>query len=450
MTGALIIVALLQGIPIAPQAGGTVSGVLKNLQGKPAAGARVSAMTKQEPRQQTAGVALASLAETDEEGRFTIENIPPGQYYIVAGSIDRPTYYPGTQDIDSARTVQITAGARLSGFNFVVIDASRLMSFPGSGSPRFQINLRLQAEPGSRLPVVSPAGTITLEFERTSDRTTASAPATAPSVSLELRPTGTTEYRVRLKNLPEGFDVKSMTYGAADISSGILSLPSTVTVATSASQSLGVFAFVGLGYTIPGDTLTATIGEVPARRSNPGGGVRVTGIGRRSDTHPVFLSGRQGVVFSDGSFEFREVPPGRHTIALIDFPGRALGTTLVVGDQDIDGVFLDEIAALPLDIKSLVVPGPIGNAPQGSKLQPVVLRGVVLDRMTQLPPPSGQVWVSGRNSPSYHLDEAGKFEVQGLLPGTYRIELQVAGYPNMTRELKVGFDDLMLELQIEK
>jgi hypothetical protein len=454
MVAILIITALLQGIPIAPQAAGTVSGVVKDAEGKPAAGVRVSAMTRQDPTQESGAVVLASIAETDQDGRYTIENIPPGQYYIVAGSIDRPTYYPGTQDRAGAKSIQITPGSRISGFDFSVLDTTRLI-FPSLRGAMFvRVDLRVVAESGSRLPVSSPSGPLVFEFERVSDRMTTSVPASAANISLELRTTAaTTEYRVRPRNLPDGFAVKSMTYGGVDLSSGILSLPSP-TMPTNSVQNQFVVAF-SVGTVIssvpqPINALTVTLGEDPqATAPAVAGGVRVTGIGRRSDTHPVLLSGKQGVVFSDGSFEFRGVPPGRHTIALLDSPGRALGITVVVGNSDIHNVTLEEIAALPLDIQSLA-PGPVGDALPGTKVPPVVLRGVVLDRLTQQPPPSGQVWISGRSSPSYHFDAEGRFEVPGLLPGTYKLEVQVAGYPVISREITIGVEDLSLAVQIEK
>jgi hypothetical protein len=134
----------------------------------------------------------------------------------------------------------------------------------------------------------------------------------------------------------------------------------------------------------------------------------------------------------------------------MDFPGRALGTTLIVGTQNIDNVKLDDIAAVPTDIQSPVAPGPVGNATPGSTIRPVVLRGFVLDRTTGRPPASGQAYISGRRGPSYHFDEEGRFEVEGLLPGTYNLEVQVAGYAPITRELKVGVDDIRLDLEIEK
>src|SRR5215510_13478274 len=101
----IAVLVALQGIPLSPQAAGTLSGTLKDAEGEPAAKVRVSALTRQEPGQKIGGAVLASLAETDDEGRYAIEGIPPGQYYIVAGSVDRPTYYPGVEQIDKARVI---------------------------------------------------------------------------------------------------------------------------------------------------------------------------------------------------------------------------------------------------------------------------------------------------------------------------------------------------------
>jgi hypothetical protein len=440
------ILALIQGIPIAPQAGGTVSGVLKNAEGKPAAHVRVSARTQQES---LASVALASLAETDEDGRYVIENIPPGQYYIVAGSIDRPTYYPGTQDMAAAKIIQVTAGARISGFDFAVSDASKrqelmLSTFGILSTNRAQVNLRVAAEPGSRVPVFSPSGPVAFYFERLADGLSTTAPIANTSVVLELQAAGAaSNYRIKLANLPEGFVVRKITYGNTELPFGVLALP------TSPQSAAGLSFSMGPGTFAPGDMLTVTLIET-SPVSSASRGARITGLNRPSDTHPVYLSGRPGTVFSDGTFEFRDVPPGRHVIASVDFPGRARGTTLIVGEQNIDNVTLDEIAAAPTDIQSPAAPGPMGSGTPGSTIRPVALHGIVLDRSTQQPPPSGQAYISGRRGPSYYFDADGKFEVEGLLPGTYKLEVQVAGYPATTRELKVGIDDIQLTIELEK
>jgi len=88
---------ITQGIPVLPNQGGTVTGILRTSSGTPAAGVRVSALARPEATKDlSTSAALASLAETDASGRYRLENIPPGRYYIVAGNIDVPTFYPGS------------------------------------------------------------------------------------------------------------------------------------------------------------------------------------------------------------------------------------------------------------------------------------------------------------------------------------------------------------------
>ena len=87
------LVLLLQGIPV--QQGGTVTGILRDSLGKPVAGIRMAAVARD--ALDSAASAMAGIAETDEQGRFVLENIPPGRYTIAAGRLDLQTYHPGTQ-----------------------------------------------------------------------------------------------------------------------------------------------------------------------------------------------------------------------------------------------------------------------------------------------------------------------------------------------------------------
>jgi hypothetical protein len=436
----LLMMSLFQGIPIAPQVGGNISGLLTDAEGKPAAGVRVSAMTRLESPGDVTAVALVSIVETDEQGRYTLESIPPGLYYILAGSVDRPTYFPGTQDMSSARVLQVTAGARMSGLDFVVSESSRRVPFvfmnSGSGVRYVRLPLRVVADAGVRVPVSTAAGPVTLEFERIPDRVIASVSIVGSESLLELHPGSTSEYRIRVRNLPEEYAVETVHYGSVDISAGLLrfSRASAITI----------------GAIGPAELLTVKIGKFPVATPSARLGVRVTGIGRRSDTHPVYLSGRPATVFADGSFEFRGVPPGRHTIALIDAPGRARGTTIVVGDRDVEGVSLDDVAALPRDIQTPVSPQPAGTSPPGMTFSPVAIKGRVSDRLTREAPPSGQVYISGRNGPSYPLDTKGRFEIPRLLPGTYAVEVRVRGYSEVIREITVGIEDVNAEFEITK
>src|SRR3954463_13502606 len=78
---------------------GSLAGTLTNTEGKPAPGVRIAALDISDTLGNDAALgALVSIAETDEDGRYRLEMIPPGRYLITAGRVDNPTFYPGAID----------------------------------------------------------------------------------------------------------------------------------------------------------------------------------------------------------------------------------------------------------------------------------------------------------------------------------------------------------------
>jgi hypothetical protein len=77
-------------------AGRSVTGTVRLSEGGPAAGVRVVAMVVPGVGRggPNAPSVLASLTQTDKDGRYQLEDIPPGRYYIAAGALDSPTFYP--------------------------------------------------------------------------------------------------------------------------------------------------------------------------------------------------------------------------------------------------------------------------------------------------------------------------------------------------------------------
>src|SRR5262245_51801407 len=121
---------LLQGIPV--QQGGTVTGILRDATGRPIEGVRVAAVAKAgTPEEALGAAAMAGLAQTDAQGRFTLENVPAGRYVIAAGRLDRQTYYPGTSRQEDATVVTITPGVVIPQINFVLADTSQGRAGPG-------------------------------------------------------------------------------------------------------------------------------------------------------------------------------------------------------------------------------------------------------------------------------------------------------------------------------
>lgn len=93
MLGSLILLLLMQQAPNGPSEDGVVEGVLKTSAGRPAAGVRVTAVVPPTSDDTASGAAMASIAQTDAEGRYRLERIPPGQYYIAAGRSTTPSIH---------------------------------------------------------------------------------------------------------------------------------------------------------------------------------------------------------------------------------------------------------------------------------------------------------------------------------------------------------------------
>ena len=104
--------------------------------------------------------------ESSADGKYRLENIPAGRYYVLASSIDSPTYYPGTQDVSGAKVVTVQAGTVLEGIDFTrVARASKptpaAASVPPAGvsggnlqsaSELVAVDITIRHETGERLP----------------------------------------------------------------------------------------------------------------------------------------------------------------------------------------------------------------------------------------------------------------------------------------------------------
>jgi hypothetical protein len=110
---------LIQGL-LRPQADqGVITGEVRSLNGAPAAGVRVAALEAPPAGEPITSVSImASLAQTDSNGRYRLEGIPPGRYYIVAGAVDFPTFFPGVPSPARATALTVTRGATLAGVDF--------------------------------------------------------------------------------------------------------------------------------------------------------------------------------------------------------------------------------------------------------------------------------------------------------------------------------------------
>src|SRR5688572_9641353 len=118
MVVTLALLLMLQGAPASPAGQpaqpGTISGELRTPDGSPAAGVRVSALPAprgtikpSDGQNYYATVVPTSTVVSDLKGRYSLRNLAPGRYIILASALGYPTFYPSTTDPDKADIVTV-------------------------------------------------------------------------------------------------------------------------------------------------------------------------------------------------------------------------------------------------------------------------------------------------------------------------------------------------------
>jgi hypothetical protein len=103
----MILVMLIQTPQAVHLPGGTVIGVLRTNEGAPMTSVRVAVV----PADGTdAGDVLQAIVQTDDNGRYRMENVPPGRYHIMTGRMDSPLFHPGVDDVRRATTIVVVDG----------------------------------------------------------------------------------------------------------------------------------------------------------------------------------------------------------------------------------------------------------------------------------------------------------------------------------------------------
>jgi len=192
---------------------GTVEGRLATADGKPVVGIRVAAA---ELDGTIPTGLLASVSRTDDSGKFYLQNIPPGQYWIAAGSVDEPTYFPGTADSRSARRVTVADGSMIRDIDFVLVTSVNAMSIPvpvtKTSRPydRPQIRVRLKLEDRGELP--SEFGNLHIQYGGSGVTPSAAMFDIALSRSVDFLNVST--YGNKLFG---NYYIKSVSYGSIDL-----------------------------------------------------------------------------------------------------------------------------------------------------------------------------------------------------------------------------------------
>src|SRR5688572_19371326 len=472
MPGFLLSVLLaIQAIPIQAAQGGILSGVLRDDTGKPVVGVRVAAVAVPQSAADATNVSvMGAIAETDAEGRFRLESVPPGRYYIAAGRLDLPTYYPGTQEMNKGTIVTVAGGDSYSQINFTLQDSSagRAVGFGSWGGgliattsttipPMVYLPIELRVEDGEAVPVFGPSGFVEVGFEPTSGG--AATDFRLDTSLVRILGPGPVGFRIRVRNLPEGTAVKSMTYDGVELQSGVLQIPAgnfsppmtgmyiSFSGAPPRPQpaALPNISAVNPSQNVPrmGPPLVITLNRSPVAA-----GTRVRGKLFGPTQRSIYLSGSAGILYSDGTCEFRNVLPGRHSVVSAD-GGSPLAASIVVGDTDFEGILLQTVAVLPEGIGKPATPAPAGRHAPGTTVPMASIRGKVLDRESREPPARGMAYLRGEASDSaFSLNGIdGTFEFRRLLPGSYTLEITTSEHQSVTRPFVIGDEGIDIEIE---
>src|SRR6185295_8289042 len=466
MAGIILqIMLLLQGIPVPPNQGGTVTGILTTEASRPAAGIRVAVMLQPESLSDVANVSsLVSIAETDEAGRFRLENIPPGRYYIAAGRVEGPTYYPGTTEIAAGKILTIASGDTVSGVDFVMKDVSdRGLE---TIHAMLRIPIQIHIEDDVRIPVFSERGKVQLRLTHFPDGGRTDVPLDSPILTL---PIATGDYQVGIENLPDDYSVKSLSYGSINLLNDkmkvtLADLPRPepgermLLTATQtgielqrripASNVVSSPQVVVLGSILSKSDLTLTLSKTTSTAPAVPG-VQVRGRVEYAGQQEVYLSGVPGTLYADGTFEFRGVPAGRHVVAMLGSTStsRQFGAVITVGSSDVENLLLLDTIALPLDILSPRAE-PAGAIADSSHTTMHSIHGHVVEESTHHPVAGIVTFRGYARSMTYSLPTDGEFEISNLLPGTYGLKIQTFESTSLDRTIVVGNEDLDLNLSV--
>ena len=160
-----IAILLLESAPVQTPTGG-VEGRVRLKEGSPASGVRVSAVAPPVANpvlELPAGTIVTSVL-TDSSGHYRLEEVPPGRYYIRAGLIEFPTYYPGVRDAGDGQVILVTAGSLAKDIDFTmtvpvgVRVSGRLTGWPGSAAAALPIQLVLRNSSSSIASTIKPDG----------------------------------------------------------------------------------------------------------------------------------------------------------------------------------------------------------------------------------------------------------------------------------------------------
>jgi hypothetical protein len=274
---------------------------------------------------------LIGIAASDASGNFRLEDVPPGRYYIMAGFLASPTYYPGVTRISDARVVTVTAGSVLTGVDFAL--QSSLTEFVANGRLLTRIEGVVVTNNGKAIPP--------LLFAFAQQGNGGGALGIGPDGRFQFQ-LARGEYKVGLTNVSARYAVESISYGSVDLLNAPLkidgSTPANIRITLQEVNPERVFR-------VSGRVISAYDSywfRRPMIRLRPDVDPRTSGS---------YPEGQIDLpMAADGTFEIADVVPGRYLLIPIGLPISGVqATPITVEDRDLRNV------EVPLPLRADVI-----------------------------------------------------------------------------------------------
>jgi hypothetical protein len=307
---------------------------------------------------------------TDKEGRYRLNNLPPGRYYIMAGAFGEPTYYPGTAAMEMGTAINIASGSNTQNLDFKLlkllggkiggrVNASardpQIKATLLGGKLEELLDTPIAADGSFEFGHVPPGTYLVGLFPRPPGFSSLVVPVgdkDATGLELTLPPTRSVSGRIVIDNGPLPHSLLAFSTNQSYVSSNI-NPDGSFTVRLHAARHRVDLAGMPVGYSVSSvkigsqdategfavgnSDISGVVITVSAPRRLPRIQGSVTGLAAdRLAAAKVELTGPiigslQAPLKPDGSFDFAAVIPGLYRLRLLQVPGFSPMNVTVAG-----------------------------------------------------------------------------------------------------------------------
>jgi Carboxypeptidase regulatory-like domain len=473
------ILALALLMQAGPQSVGVVTGVVRGANGMLSPGVRVYAIGVRDTLEalNTGTAPLEGLTQTDASGRYRLE-VTPGRYYIASGSVNSPTFYPGTANAADARVVTVASGGLVESIDFSsFVPASRsaigvpmgtgvlsgTLRFPdGTPAPAVPVNAvsaALMSGAPSTTPLPALVGNAYLQLVQPNP-----APGTPPIppppptvIYLSQRISSGGGARILSRTDATGrFTISGVpadTYyiaaGYSEFSAiypGVTDLAAAKTITTTPTTNLST-----LDFTVPRPSSATVVvsGRITTPENAPTPGMRVEIASSSPPAPSVFglptiTPNRFVDVGADGRFQFANVRQGSYAVRASYSTIYSDSKSIVVADQPLDSV--DFVVRLPVLFGRIL-------GEDGSEIPNVQRFAEAIVSTVDNPNASALAILQIATDGSFsRILRPGNYRFYiRTLPVEYSIKSITAGGVDLTKEnLKFGNESMSVDVRVAK